>query len=146
MRAESKGTGYIREAVEKLQQEGYAVEFMFFDKVSHNDLKYYQVQADIVVDQIYCGWYGSTGVECLALGKVVITYVNPAVEELLRNEGRENPVISASPDNIYEVLKELVTNKQMRQEYEKRARQYAEKYHDYRIVQKRLSGFYEKIL
>ena len=145
-RDDVKGTGYIREAVEKLQQEGYAVEFMFFDKVSHNDLKYYQVQADIVVDQIYGGWYGSTGVECLALGKVVITYVNPAVEELLRNEGRENPVISASPDNIYEVLKELVTNKQMRQEYEKRARQYAEKYHDYRIVQKRLSGFYEKIL
>lgn len=144
-RDDVKGTGYIREAVEKLQQEGYAVEFMFFDKVSHNDLKYYQVQADIVVDQIYCGWYGSTGVECLALGKVVITYVNPAVEEFLRNKGREIPVINANPGNIYEVLKELVTNKQMRQEYEKRARQYAEKYHDYRIVQKRLSGFYEKI-
>lgn len=144
-RDDVKGTRYIREAVEKLQQEGYAVEFMFFDKVSHNDLKYYQVQADIVIDQLYCGWYGSTGVECLALGKVVITYVNPSVEEFLKNKGREIPVISANAENIYEVLKEVIANKQMRLEYEQKARRYAEKYHDYKAVQKELAQLYGQI-
>lgn len=146
VREDVKGSKFVKDAVGRLQKEGYAIEFIFFNDLPHCDIKYYQVQADIVVDQLYAGWYGSTGTECLALGKPVITYVNPDVEEFVKSMGREIPVISATPDTIYEVLKALIDNPQLREEWGKRARKFAEDYHDYRKVARILADYYEKAL
>lgn len=72
--------------------------------------------------------YGSIGVECLALGIPVIIYINPDVETYIKEElDRDIPVVSAILHTIYEVLKDLVSNHQKRQELQKRARKYAEK-------------------
>ena len=146
IREDVKGSLFVKEAVKRLQDEGYLVELMFFHKEDHKNLKYYQIQADIVVDQLYAGWYGSTGVECLALGIPVITYINPDVETYIKEElERDIPVVSAMPHTIYEVLKELVSNHQKRQELQKRARKYAEKYHDYRVVAEQLGRIYDDV-
>ncbi len=145
-RDDEKGSQFVKEAVERLQKEGYSVELIYFQNVDHNDLKYYQVQADIIVDQLYSGWYGSNGAECLALGLPVITYVNPDVEKFLREElGRDIPVVSADPQTIYDVLKDLVLHPQKRDILSKKAMDFATKYHDYREIVKKLSAIYDAL-
>ena len=138
-REEVKGSAFIKAAVEKLQEEGYPVEFMFFDKVSNKDLRYYQAQADLVVDQLYVGWHGSNGVECMAVGKPVILYVNPEVAKIV---SQDNPLINASIHNIYDVLKDCVSNMDKMKEIGKATREYALKHHHYEVVVKRLEAFY----
>lgn len=139
IRGDVKGTGHIREAVDKLALEGYNVELMFFDKVLNQDLKYYQAQADIVVDQLRYGWYGSTGMECLAMGKPVITCVNPAIESVATHG---HPLINANINNIYEVLKDLLDNPEKISKAGEASREYAVKYHHYLHIAKRLEAIY----
>lgn len=142
LRGDVKGSAQIREAVERLKAEGYKVEFIFFDKVPNRDLKYYQAQADIVVDQLRCGWHGSTAVECLSLGKPVITYIRPEVEAIVPHE---HPLINANIDNIYEVLKGLVQDQERIREVGKRSREYAIRYHDYRVIAGQLVSIYRSV-
>ncbi len=144
-REDLKGTAFIREAVCKLDKEGYNVELIYFNKVPHKDIRYYEAQADIVIDQLYCGWYGTTGAECLSLGKIVVTYVNPDVEKYVKEKlERELPVISASPDTIYDVLKNILDNLDNYKVYEAKGREFAIQYHDYRHVARKLLDFYER--
>lgn len=145
-RDDVKGTKYIVDAVEKLKEEGYNVELIYLNSVQHNDIRYYQAQADIVVDQLYAGWYGSTGAECLSLGKIVITYVNPEVANYVENKlSRELPLVSATANTIYDVLKDILDNPKKYEAYKFKARKFAEEYHDYKVVAKELFGIYKEL-
>lgn len=141
-RGDVKGSFEIKEAVEKLQNEGYEIEFLFFDNVPNTEVKYYQAQADIVIDQLKAGWHGSAGMECLAMGKPVITYIRPEVENIIPHE---HPLINANIDTIYVVLKDLLDNMDKTRQIGKNSRDYALKYHDYKIVSKKLLDMYENI-
>ena len=72
-----KGTGFIIKAISKLKKEGYKVRQLILDDIPMRYLRYYQVQADIVVDQLIYGQFGQTAIECMALGKPVIGYLRP---------------------------------------------------------------------
>lgn len=145
-RDDVKGTKYIIEAVDRLKNEGYNVELIYLNDVQHNDIRYYQAQADIVVDQLYAGWYGSTGAECLSLGKIVITYVNPDVANYVeKNLNRELPLISATTNTIYDVLKDVLDNPEKYEVYKSKARKFAEKYHDYKVVAGELFSIYNEL-
>jgi glycosyltransferase involved in cell wall biosynthesis len=140
LRGDVKGTGEIKEAVDRLKSEGHHLEFIFFEKVPSRDLKYYQAQAHIVIDQLKAGWYGSTAVECLAMAKPVITYMRPDIEA---SSPHDHPLIKADVHTIYAVLKELVENRKAREESGKASRAYAEKYHHYTRIAAQLLSFYE---
>lgn len=142
VRGDVKGTEYVKKAVEQLQLEGHKVEFLFFDKVPNTEIKYYQAQADIIVDQLLCGWHGSTGAECLAMGKPVITYVRPEVRKIKSS----HPIIEASPDTILSVLRGLVVNRDELDAISVASRDYALKTHDYRIIAQNLKQLYRGIL
>ena len=145
-RDDVKGTKFVIDAVDKLKKEGYNIDFLYLNNVVHNDIRYYQAQADIVIDQLYCGWYGSTGAECLSLGKLIITYINPKMEEYMEKElGREIPLVSATTNSIYSVLKDILDNPIKYEKYKARAREFAEKYHDYRIVARKLLNIYKEM-
>jgi len=61
-RGDVKATLLVEKAIRSLQKKGHNIEFMYFDKVPIQQVKYYQMQADIVLDQFRFGWYGSNGV------------------------------------------------------------------------------------
>lgn len=143
-REDVKGSRRIKQAIEKLQEEGYPIEAMFFDKVEHKNLKYYQMQADLVVDQLCAGWHGSTGVEAMAVGKPVITSVAESVKACLP-DGRVYPFLAADKDTIYEVLKDCMDHPEKMKEMGIASREYAVRYHDYRIVTKQLDRVYRKV-
>jgi hypothetical protein len=130
-----KGSPFVLNAIERLKREGYQVEYFHLHNVPSRFMRYYQIQADIIVEQLIYGWWGSTGVECMALGKPVICYLRPEWKEFfLKTFGEYNslPIIEATPPNIYEVLKELVINKEQRKQKGRESRIFAERHFDVR--------------
>ncbi len=123
-----KGTPHLVQAVERLKNEGLDVELVNLTRVPSNEMRYHQVQADIVVDQLIYGGVGSTTLECLALGKPVICYLRPSWNHFLTSlfpEWSDCPVISATPDTIYAELRKLVVDDDYRSQVAARSRDFA---------------------
>lgn len=128
-----KGSPYIVDAIERLKAEGHPVEYYFVDGVASREMRFHQAQADIIVDQLLYGWWGSTSVEALALGKPTVCYLRPSWKEsFLKSfpEYEKLPIVEADIDNIYEVLKVLVTDEKYRLECAKASREFALQHFD----------------
>jgi hypothetical protein len=128
-----KGSPYILAAIDRLQREGYPVEYMSIENKPSNQMRYYQAQADIVVEQLIYGWWGSTGVETMALGKPVVCYLRPAWKEFFLKAFPEYaglPIVEADTETIYDVLKELVVDEGLRRRKGKESRTFAEAHFD----------------
>lgn len=126
-----KGTPAIVRAVERLSEEGHPVRLVFKSGVPNIFIHFFQVQSDIIVDQLNYGRYGAQAREGMMLGKPVVCYINrnepsPGV----RNRALEEcPLVSATEESIYEVLKELVQDKAKREKIGRDSRDYALKWH-----------------
>lgn len=142
VRGDVKGAREVIAAVERLKGEGYPIEFIFFDKVPNKNLRYYQAQADIVVDQLRCGWHGSTAIECMACGKPVITYIRPEVAKIAPDN---HPLIHATIESIYDVLKDLIEDTKRRLNIGQASREYAVREHSHKIIGKRLLELYKTL-
>ena len=128
-----KGSPFILEAIERLKNEGYSVEYFYVHDKPSNQMRYYQAQADIVVEQLIYGWWGSTFIEAAALGKPVVCYLRPSWKEFFFKtfpEYSNLPVVEANTNSIYPVLKKLVTDHGYRIQKGKEARLFAEKHFD----------------
>jgi len=124
-----KGSQYIEDAVAKLRNEGYKCELVSISNVISKEMRYYQIQADIIVDQLIYGSWGSTTVESLALGKPTICYLRAEWKNYyLESFGlSELPIIEAGIDSIYTQLKQLVVSETLRHDIGMRSRLFAEK-------------------
>lgn len=140
-----KGSPFIVEAINRLKREGFEVEYFYINDVESKNMRYYQAQADIVIEQLIYGWWGSTGLECMALGKPVICYLREdAKQNFFKNFPEYNslPIIEANTSNIYEVLKKVVVDKKYRDDKSNESRKFAESFFD---INKNVIEF-EKIL
>lgn len=128
-----KGSPFIVAAIKRLKEKGFPVEYMFLKDVPSKHMPYYQVQADIVVEQLIYGWWGSTGVETMALGKPVVCYLRPAWKEFFLKtfpEYESLPIVEANTETIYEVLKKLVVDENYRKKKGRESRFFAERHFD----------------
>ena len=136
-----KGSLHVESAIEALKADGYDIEYLNIQDVKSKDMKYIQIQADIVVDQLIYGWWGSTAVESMALGKPVICFLRPSWKKFFLNQFTEIsqlPIVEANASNIYDVLKNLVTDACFRERKGKDSRKFAEENFD---PQKNVVGF-----
>ncbi len=130
-----KGTGYVIRAVERLKSEGIDVSLVNLSGVASRNMRFHQVQADIIVDQLIYGGYGSTTLEAMALGKPVICYIRPSWKTYLTSlfpEWASCPIISATPETVYSELRKLVVDAQYRRKVGEESRRFAEKFLDVR--------------
>ncbi len=143
-----KGTRYILEAVSRLKSEGVPLELRLVEGVPHMEARRIYEQADLLIDQLLCGWYGGLAVEFMALGKPVICYIREGDLKFVPERMRKDlPVINATPTTIYDVLKEWLTVR--RHELEgigRLSRTYVEKWHDPLKIAARLKSEYEAIV
>jgi hypothetical protein len=112
-----KGTQFVIDAVDKLKKEGHRINFIFHDKTHSSQMRFYQAQADIVIDQLIYGWWGSTTVESLALGKPTICYLRAEWKSFFLKtfpEYKSLPIIEANTKIIYDVLKKVIVDKNYR--------------------------------
>jgi glycosyltransferase involved in cell wall biosynthesis len=116
-----------------LRDEGIDVELMMFDRVPSRDYIYIQAQADIVVEELIRGCWGSTAVECLALGKPVLTFIRPEWETMYLKTFpsiKALPIVNTNKHNIYDNLKTVILNDGFRRELQLNSRKFAEEHFD----------------
>src|SRR5215213_6168505 len=107
---QKKGTDRIVEAC-----EGLPVELDIVENTRHDLAIERYKQADIVVDQLNAGWYGVFALECMALGKPVLTYLHEeAVRRTEEAFGVELPLIPTSKDTLADDLQRLVDQPELR--------------------------------
>ena len=143
-----KGSPHIIKAIKQLEDEGHPVEHMYLRNKKLKDMRYYQAQADLVVEQLIYGWWGSTGVETMSLGKPVICYLRPSAKELFFQkfpEYKTLPIIEANIGNIYQVLKQLITDKRLMQEKSEESRVFSLKHFDVKKNAKELIAILRKL-
>ncbi len=136
--------------VETLKKEGVKVELIFFKDVPNKTLLYYLAQADIVVDMLTLGWFGANVREAMMMGKPSICFLRQEWLDSMHKEIPEYidelPVISATPETVYEVLKHLIGNAEERQEIGRRSREFAVKWHSGEAGAKRFDQIYSALL
>ena len=118
-----KGTDRILESLEKVNEDFELV--LVEGKKPEEALEIYRT-ADIIIDQISGGSYGVLGIESMALGKPVITYIS----EQTRLQHPLLPIVSADFDSLSEVVSSLISDRQRRIHLGKLGRKYVERYHD----------------
>ncbi len=101
-----KGTSYLLKAVQHLRDEGHDVELDLIENVSNDAALLRYAQADLAVDQLLIGTYGTFAVECMALGIPVLCYLD---ERYIDKYPAKPPIISSSPLEITDRLREVIT-------------------------------------
>ncbi|MBI2791906.1 MAG: glycosyltransferase [Gammaproteobacteria bacterium] len=142
-----KGTPFIFSAVEQLKREGFKIHLIFITQRPNKIVRFYQAQADIIIDQLNYGRYGATAREGMMLGKPVICYMNKFEfnEQDKLQSLAECPLISATEQTIYDVLKSLIINAEKRRSIGIESRAYALKWHSAEQCAKRYEEIYDKL-
>jgi glycosyltransferase involved in cell wall biosynthesis len=136
-----KGTEHVIAACEELDADLVLVE-----GVHHAEAFERYREADIVVDQLNAGWYGVFAIECMALGKPVVTFLHD--EALRRTEdafGVSVPIVRATKDDLRERLRLLVASASERRRIGEASRDYAERVHDLEHTADRLLDLYSRL-
>lgn len=143
-----KGTQSVIDAVEKLKREGIPVRLIFVTNMKNQDVRFLQVQCDIIVDQLNYGRYGATAREAMMLGKATVCYINPheysphCPPRCLK----ELPLVSATEDTIYSVLKDLLQDEKRRITLSVASRAYALKWHSAQACADRYEQIYDQLM
>jgi glycosyltransferase involved in cell wall biosynthesis len=143
-----KGTRFVLEAVQRLRDEAVPFRFELVEGLSNTEARRLYERAHLLVDQLLLGWYGAIAVEFMALGKPVIAHVRATDLHVLPAQmQRELPVIDATPETIYDVLREWLTTR--RGELAARGadgRHYVLKWHDPLRIAEQLRDTYGEVM
>lgn len=136
------GHDQIVEAAENLRKAGYDFEFMLIEGLSHREAKEKYAAIDVLIDQLYAGWYGGLAVEVMALGKPVLVYIREGDLGFIPEEMRKDmPFIQVTPATIEAGMKQVL---EMPREkllaLAHRSRAYVERWHDPMKIAKRIKS------
>lgn len=140
---EVKGSSYVIQAARKLESEG-KIKFQLITNTPHDIALKILAKADIVIDQLLIGEYGVLSIEAMAMGKPVICFIRPELNNVYAHEFEGFPIHNANINNIEEKLRELATDKGLRQELGQRGKVFAECYHDSQKNTEALIGIYKQ--
>jgi glycosyltransferase involved in cell wall biosynthesis len=119
---------------------------MLVEGLHHDEAFERYREADIVVDQLNAGWYGLFAIECMALGKPVVTFLHDeAVERTERELDARVPIVSAAKDTLRAALEPLVASAAERRRIGAQSRAYVEQVHDLERVADRLLALYARL-
>ncbi len=136
-----KGTEHVIAAVEGLDADLEIVEGLHHAEAFERFRR-----ADIVVDQLNAGWYGLFAIECMALGKPVVTFLHDeAVRRTEKAFDTAVPIVSATAETLRARLQPLVTDATERRRIGAASREYVERVHDQERVTDRLLGVYARL-
>jgi hypothetical protein len=87
---------------------------------------------DLLIDQLYAGWYGGVAVEIMALGKPVLCYLRESDLSYIPKGMKDDlPIINVNPTNLEKVLIDfLKLSFEQIHELGMRSRRYVDKWHD----------------
>jgi hypothetical protein len=143
-----KGSEFLIAAVERLRAEGVEIELRLIEGEPNARALELMREADIVVDQLVFG-YALTALEGMALGKIVITGIEPdgPAYRLFRRYSYlgECPAFPASPETIEPVLRDLLSRRAEWHEIGARTRAFAERRHSFAAAQRMMDAVYRRL-
>ncbi len=127
-----KGTDLILAALEELKQEGCEFQLLLVEGLSNTQAREIYVRADVLIDQLFAGWYGGLAVELMALGKPVLAYIREEDLDFIDPAMRlELPVIQTTPADVKTVIRRVLqTPRQELVNLGRRSRVFVERWHD----------------
>lgn len=139
-----KGTRFVLSAVDRLRAEGVPFEFVLVENLTHREVETLYRRADLCVDQLLVGWYGTLAVEFMAMGKPVICYLREEDQRRIPDPMRRDlPIVSATPDSIYYVLRSCLAGGRVHlRELGRRGRTYVERWHHPLRIAERVKSDY----
>jgi glycosyltransferase involved in cell wall biosynthesis len=136
-----KGTEHVLAAC-----EGLDADLVLVEGLHHAEAFERYREADIVVDQLNSGWYGLFAIECMALGKPVVTFLHDdAVRRTEEALGTKVPLVPATKADLRSRLEPLVASADERRRIGAASRAYAERVHDLEQVADRLLALYSRL-
>lgn len=141
-----KGTGAVEAAVTKLRSEGIPLKLLVATNVPIDRVRFYKVQADIVVDQLNYGRIGANSRESFMLGRPVITRLMPEQPPLppLRSVS-EAPALDASEASIEAVLRGLALDPDRRAEMSRQSRDFALRWFSAEVCARRFEMVIDRV-
>ncbi len=143
-----KGTEFLIQAVEELQQEGLQVELTLLEGVPNSRVRQLIQEMDILAEQFIVG-YALSGIEGMVSGLPVLSNLEHDIHtQFFRRYAylNECPIVSTAPETIKQNLRALVTHPELREELGRAGRKYVDKYHSYTTTQYLFGSIYEQIL
>jgi glycosyltransferase involved in cell wall biosynthesis len=146
-RTKYKGTPAVVRAVNELKAEGVPIRLLFTEAVPSADMRYLQVQADIIVDQLNFTRYGAFAREALMLGKPVVGRIDPREENGPPLQSMaECPIVPADLNTVKDVLRSLAADPARRRKLGQQSRAYALKWHSARALAERFERVYDHVI
>lgn len=142
-----KGIRAMKSAIDQLISEGYPIQHVHTQDIDSINLRYIQVQADIIIDQLNYGRYGAFAREGMMLSKPVICKIDYLMPSLKNEALKECPLINASEETIYSVLKELIMlPPEERLKIGRKSREYMMKWHSADQCAERFEKIYDQLM
>ena len=129
---QAKGTDKILAVLQSLQQQGYRFELILVEGLSHANAMQRYRECDLLIDQIYAGWYGGLAVEVMAMGKPVMAYIRDDDLQFIPSQMADDlPILRISPDSLEQDLKKVLEMPRgTLHEAGRKGRCYVERWHD----------------
>ena len=140
---DNKGTQFVINAIDKLVDEGYDIEFILAENVMHERLLIMYRECDIFIDQVL-GGYGTAAIEAMAIGRPTISYLRDVHFNNDKFPGGI-PITVAHKDTLYFVLKEMISRKEELLTIGQECREFVERYHDVRVLTDKILKLYRKV-
>jgi glycosyltransferase involved in cell wall biosynthesis len=137
-----KGTKHVIDAINRLKDEGYNIEFDLVINRSHKEAVEAIKACDIFVDQLILGSTGMAAIEAMAYGKPTFAYINDKVK---KEDYPDNlPVVNSTIESLYSNLKIYINDSICRHTLGIDSRKYVEENHDSKILVQGLIAIYKE--
>ena len=130
----AKGTNDIISIIEKINNDfPDKIEFILIEGMKNSEaIKIYE-QTDILIDQIFIGWYGALSVEAMKAGCAVMVYIRE--EDLqyipsVMHEDIKRTFINCNKLNLYDKIVEIIENPEILYKYSKYSLEYVHTWHN----------------
>lgn len=141
-----KGTAYLIQAVDRLIEEGYKINLDICENISHDELKERYKKCHISVVALMGGWYGTAGIEAMAIGRPIITFIRPSLFKYTDLKEEDLPIISANKETIYVTLKEILNKKYNLNQLSYDAHRFVNNFHNPKTITKEILEIYKSSL
>lgn len=136
--------------VEKLQRAGWDLSLIEPQGVPNREIRFLQVQADVVLEMLTFGWFGANAREAMMLGKPVVCFIRPEWLASLREElpeyADELPIVQATPETVEVVLLDLLSDAAKRKDIGRRSRDFMLRWHASTAAAAHFDRIYSRML
>lgn len=144
---EPKGTKYVLEAMHKVRMKGLDFGFLFGERLPHDGAMSLYEHVDVLLEQFVIGWYGAQAVEFMAMGKVVVAYINSEdIERIPPKMQKQLPIIPATKHNLEFVLIDIIKGRYDLEAIGRKCIKFVKNWHHPKKIADRMIRDYQEVM